>query len=231
MNIKGKLAIVTGASSGIGLATVHALLENGCRVAGWSRRDPNIDHPEFYFVPVDIQDSVAVAKAMEETLAEFGNVVDILVNNAGIGIFDLMENLSLEDWQTMFNTNVNGLFYATRLVLPLMKAEKRGHIVNIASIAGLNGIAEATGYCATKFAVRGISQALYQEVKKENIKVTCVYPGSVNTAFFGQYEGITANDTMLHPNDVADMIIHILRTPDNFNTLDVEIRPMNVRYS
>jgi NADP-dependent 3-hydroxy acid dehydrogenase YdfG len=230
MNIKGKLAIVTGVSKGIGLAITTALLEKGCRVAGWGRHKPQIEHPDLHFVQTDVRDIAAVKDAFEETVNEFGNLIDILVNNAGLGHFGDFEDLDVEEWLQMFDTNVHGIFYTTRLVLPLMKAEKKGHIINISSIAGLNGVAGGAGYSATKFAVRGLSQSLYQEVKKDNIKVTCVYPGSVNTNFFDQYESIQANDTMLNPKDVAQMIINVLQTPDNFNVPELELRPMNVRY-
>lgn len=230
MNLKGKLAIVTGVSHGIGKEVVLALLDKGCRVAGWSRTNPQIEHPDFFFCPTDIRDAVSVQQAYEETVAEFGDLVDVLVNNAGVGYFKNLEDLDLDAWHAMFDTNVHGLFYATRLVLPMMKQEKRGHIINIASIAGLNGVAEGTGYCGTKHAVRGISHALYLEVKKHNVKVTCVYPGSVNTDFFAHYDGMTANPTMLNPKDVAGMIVHVLETPDNFVTLDLEVRPINPQY-
>jgi len=112
-----------------------------------------------------------------------------------------------------------------------MKANQSGHIINIASVAGLTGIKEASGYCATKFAVRGISHSLFQELRGDHIKVSCIYPGSVNTDFFNDIANIRANDTMLNPIDLADVIIHILETPKNFLTVDVEVRPMNPNYS
>ena len=111
-----------------------------------------------------------------------------------------------------------------------MKRQQSGHIVNISSIAGKEGIAGATAYCGTKFAVRGISAALYKEVKEFNIKVSCVMPGSVNTHFFDRSEATRANPSMLHPADLAASIVQLLETPDNYNPSEIEIRPMNVRY-
>ena len=230
MNLKGKLAIVTGASSGIGKEVALALLAKGCRVAGWSRRDPGITHTDFLFVQTEIRDIQSVQNAYEATVEEFGDLIDVLVNNAGVGFFHELEKMDLEEWHAMFDTNVNGIFYTTRLVLPGMKREKKGHIINISSIAGLQGINEGTGYCATKFAVRGLSQALYQETKKHNVKVTCVYPGSVNTEFFSHYEGVKANPTMLDPKEVADMLVHTIETPGNFVTTELEIRPVAPKY-
>ncbi len=230
MELKDKTAIVTGASKGIGKAIVLALLDKGVKVSGWSRSNPGIQHPSFSFIQADISKPEQVETAFEKTLKLFDNKVHILVNNAGRGVFAKLEKTSVEQWHGMFDTNVHGLFYCTRKAIPVMKEQKLGHIINIASVAGMSGIEEASGYCATKFAVRGISQALFKEVRKSNIKVTCICPGSVNTEFFNDVEDITANETMLNPKDIADSIIHILETPDNFLTVDVELRPMNVRY-
>jgi len=148
-----------------------------------------------------------------------------------MGYFGKMEEVSVEHWKQMFDTNVHGLYYCSRTAIPVRKEQQLGHIINIASIAGLTGMEEATGYCATKFAVRGISQSLFKEVRKNNIKVTCICSGSVNTEFFEKVENVTANETMLNPHDIAEAIIHILQTPDNYLTVEVELRPLNVRYS
>ncbi len=106
---------------------------------------------------------------MDTILSKHG-AIDILINNAGLGYFGLCEELPLEQWHEMFNTNVTGLFYATRMVLPGMKNQGSGHIINIASIAGLEGYQQVSGYCATKFAVRGFSDALYKEVRDKGVK-------------------------------------------------------------
>ncbi len=231
MELNGKTAIVTGASKGIGKAIALALLNKGVKVAGWSRSNPNIGHLSFTFVQADVSKLEQVEIAFEKTMKQFANQIHILINNAGLGNFGKMEELPVEKWREMFDTNVHGLFYCSRKAIPVMKEQKLGHIVNIASIAGIMGIEEASGYCATKFAVRGISQSLFKEVRKSNIKVTCICPGSVNTDFFNNVEDITANETMLNPKDIADAIVHILETPDNFLTVEVELRPMNVKYS
>ncbi len=226
MELKNKTAIVTGVSKGIGLAMALALLEKGAKVYGWSRTKPNIDDANFTHQVVDIRSDEAVRSAVKE----IGDEVDILINNAGMGIFANFEDTTDEQWHQMFDTNVNGLFYTTRAVIPLMKAQKAGHVINIASIAALNGINQAAGYCATKHAVRGLSHSLYQEVKKMNIKVTCVYPGSVNTEFFNDIESIKANETMIQPQDLAASMVHLLESPDNYNVSDFEVRPMNPVY-
>ena len=166
MNLNNKVAIVTGSSRGIGLATVMALLDNGASVAGWSRSKTEVNHPNFKYIQVDISDVKSVEDGYKETKSHFGNDIHILINNAGLGYSSLFEDLKIEEWQQMFDTNVNGIFYTSRLVLPRMKKIKQGHIINISSVAGNTGIETLSGYCATKFAVRGLSQALYKEVIK-----------------------------------------------------------------
>lgn len=231
MELKGKKAIVTGASRGIGLAIVRALVSKGATVAGWSRKAPEMQHENFRFFEANVGQEAEVETAFAHSLEWLGGEVDILINNAGLGYFALMEKLTAEQWREMFDVNVHGIYYLTARALPGMKARRRGHIVNIASTAGLEAIPEATGYGATKFAVRGLSQSLYREVKKYDIKVTCVYPGSVNTDFFEHYEGITANDTMLHAADLAASIVHLLETPGNFVPLNFEVRPIHPKYT
>jgi NADP-dependent 3-hydroxy acid dehydrogenase YdfG len=224
------LAIVTGVSKGIGLAITKCLLEKGIAVAGWGRSKPDMDDNRFHFHRVDVADEKAVLDAFEKTIHGFEVDKLILINNAGVGVFKWVDDLTSEDWHAMMNVNVNALFYTVKAVLPFMKSSGKGHIINISSIAGLSGIPEATGYCATKYAVRGFSDALQKELKRFNIKVTCVYPGSVNTDFFVNYQRVKANDTMMHPNDVADSIAHLIETPDNFCPSELVIRPLNVDY-
>ena len=116
-------------------------------------------------------------------------------------------------------------------MLPLMKKVNTGHIINISSIAGLAGIPEATAYAGTKFAVRGISQSLQREMKNTEIKVSTIFPGSVHTDFFDNYNGVQSNPTMLAAQDIAQSVIQILEMPDNALISELEIRPLNVKYS
>ncbi|CAN5907166.1 hypothetical protein BH24BAC1_BH24BAC1_07060 [soil metagenome] len=99
-------------------------------------------------------------------------------------------------------------------------------IVNIASIAGLTGVEQMSGYCATKFAVRGISQALYKEVRDYGVKVTCIYPGSVDTHFFDLFANVTQRENMMQPEDIASTILHVLASPPNYHHVDIEVRPL-----
>lgn len=229
MKLENQLAVVTGASKGIGLATVQALLAAGCQVAGWSRSAVQLQHAHFKAYQVDVQDHISVEKAYAATCKDFNKEVAILVNNAGLGFEEPLEDLPLEKWHTMFRTNVDGIFYCTRLVLPSMKKSGQGHIINISSVAGNTGIPKMTGYCATKYAVKGFSQALYKEVRKFGVKVTCIYPGSVQTHFFDDIPSVEVSDDMMQPEDIASTILHCLNSSDNYHHVDIEVRPLKGR--
>jgi NADP-dependent 3-hydroxy acid dehydrogenase YdfG len=226
MNLENKLAVITGVSSGIGLATAKALLEKGTMVAGWGRRSGPFDHPNFFFIEVDVRKQAAVERAYAQTVEKAGKPISVLINNAGLGKQGLLEEQAVEDWHLMFDTNVHGLFYCSRVVLPEMKKQDEGHIVNIVSLAGLNGVEKMSGYCATKFAVRGMSQSLYKEVREFGVKVSCIYPGSVNTNFFTDFPNATAPENMMQPEDIAATIMHLLQSPPNYHHVDIEVRPL-----
>ena len=187
MDLTGKVAIVTGASKGIGRATVEALLARGAAVAGWARSAPEgLKHDRFQFFECDVQDEHSITEAFTNTQRELGFEIHVLVNNAGLGIMGEVDGFKTEDWKTMFDTNVLGTFLCTRAVLPRMKQQKLGHIVNVASLAGTAGTAGMSGYCATKFAVAGFTESLAAEVKELGISATVVYPGYFRTDFLSQ---------------------------------------------
>lgn len=230
MDLTGKVAIVTGVSSGIGRATAVALLARGAAVAGWGRHAPEgLTHDRFQFFECDVRDEHAVNEAFTNTQRELGPEVHVLVNNAGLGIFGPIDGFRSEDWHTMFDTNVNGLFYCTRAVLPQMKKQRAGHLINIASLAGTAGTANLAGYCATKFAVRGFSDALFKELRPDGIRVTCVMPGSVETNFNGKQPGPDPDPTKMQPEDIAAAIVHALEAPQATMISEMQLRPTNVK--
>lgn len=229
MEIKDKVAIVTGVSKGIGLEVVKILLEKGVIVAGWGRNQPDIAHSNFHFFTCDVANEESVEEAFQATKAKLGEDIRILINNAGFGVAGPTETFSSEDWKAMFDTNVHGIFYTTKRLIPSMKAADEGHIINVASIAGLNGVNQFAGYVGTKHAVRGISHSLYMELRDFGIKVSTIYPGSVRTHFFDEIPGMEAHENMMRPEDVAMTIVQTLETHPNYFVADVECRPLRPR--
>jgi NADP-dependent 3-hydroxy acid dehydrogenase YdfG len=230
MDLTGKVAIVTGASKGIGRATVEALLARGAAVAGWARTAPkDLAHERFQFFECDVRDEHSIAEAFTNTQRELGPEIHVLVNNAGLGVMGQVDGFKLEDWQLMFDTNVHGTFLCTRAVLPQMKRQQEGHIINVASLAGTTGTAGMTGYCATKFAVRGFSDALFKEVRPAGIRVTCLMPGSVETNFNGNEPGAEPDPYKMPPAAIADAIIHAIEAPDTTMVSEIQLRPAQVR--
>ncbi len=226
MNVKNKIAIVTGVSKGIGLATVKMLLEEGMIVAGWGRTAPDFKYEDFHFFETDVSKESSVKAAYKATVDRLGSKISVLVNNAGLGYTSTFEETPTEQWMEMFNTNVHGIFFCSREVIPSMKAMDEGHIINISSIAGTLGIEQMSGYCGTKFAVRGISQSMYKELRNFGIKVTCIYPGSVKTNFFDKIPSVTVSDNMMMPEDIASTILHCLSSSPNYHQVDIEVRPL-----
>lgn len=232
MDINQKTAIVTGASSGIGIDFSQALINKGATVYGLARSTDKLKKVQAelgnQFIPItmDITNHNAIQQWVSETFST-DNTPDILINNAGLGRFSDVDELPLNEWEAMIRTNLSGTFYMTRQLVPLMKQkEATCHIINIASIAGKIGNPKMTGYNASKFGVRGFSEALFKEVRYDGIKVTCFYPGSIATSFFGDKDTDT-HSNMMQPEDVANVLINILETPDNFLINDITMRPLN----
>lgn len=224
--LKGKNAIVTGVSKGIGLEIAKLLVKKGVKVAGWSRNAPDFEDPYFTFVQADVSDAGAVEQAYQTSVQALGMEIHFLINNAGYGILGNFEEMSDEDWRGMFDTNVHGIFYTTKKVVPQMKAMDFGHIINIGSVVGRNPIKFGVGYAATKHAVTGISHSLFMELRDFGIKVSCVYPGSVNTNFFDGVDSIQPSDNMMTPQDVAKSVVDLLDTSANYLPVDLEVRPL-----
>jgi len=226
MNLKNKVAIVTGVSKGIGLATVKVLLEKEVVVAGWGRNDPELTNDNFHFFKADVSKIEEVNEAYQNTIEALGAEVHILINNAGLGYEALFEDLQVEKWLQMYRTNVDSIFYCTRLVIPEMKNMDHGHIINMSSVAGTVGIPGMAAYCGTKYAVRGLSHALYKELRNYGVKVSCIYPGAVKTNFFDKIDSVETNENMIMPEDIASTILHALESPPNYHHVDIEVRPL-----
>lgn len=186
---KKKVWFVTGASKGLGLSLVRKLLSEGYQVAATSRDAAALskavanDTPNFLPLQVELLNEGSVAKAIENTITTFGGI-DVLVNNAGYGQLGTLEEMSDAEARENFEVNLFGSLNIIRSVMPHFRAKKAGHVINISSIAGLLGAFPGWGvYCATKFAVVGLTEALSVEAKEFDVKATIVYPGYFNTNF------------------------------------------------
>lgn len=233
MIIDGANAIVTGASSGLGRSIAEQLVHEGATVYGLARRAARLEEiasdlgERFHPVVLDVTDRGALKRWVAET---FGKDLrpDILINNAGLAHMNPVDQQTDEEWDRMVDTNLTATFTLTRALVPLMKENPAVcHILNVASVAGLIGNPGLSGYNASKFAVRGFSEALFKELRFDDIKVTCLFPGSINTEFFDHSDMADRHANMMHPDDVARTMIHILSTPDNFLINEIALRPLN----
>jgi NADP-dependent 3-hydroxy acid dehydrogenase YdfG len=238
MNLTDKVAVVTGASSGLGRHFSEHLIDRGAQVFGLARsldtlntlRDELGD--AFHPVRCDVRDEGAVATAFDTVMDARGRI-DVLINNAGLGQFGPVDEMDTDTWDVQQDTNVRGVFLCTRAAAPVMKQQNAeegfgGHIINIASIAGLLGNPNLGAYNASKFAVRGFSEATMKELREDGIKVSCVYPGSIETNFF-EVADVEMTDNPLQPEDVAQTVLHLIEMPDNHLISEVVMRPLRPR--
>lgn len=231
MNIKDKIAVISGASSGLGAALTQLLTEKGARVYGLARNKQKLKVQKSIlgerFVPVqlDISNEAKVQQWIRKTFPGT-NAPDILINNAGVGFLGTLDELTSEQWHSMVNTNLNGLYYLTSALVPMMKQKDvSSHIINIGSILGKVTTHKSAAYSATKFAIQGFSEALAKELRNDGIKVTCINPGSISTDFF-QDSGIEPHENMLQPEDIARLVVNVLETPDNMLIDELTLRPL-----
>jgi 3-oxoacyl-[acyl-carrier protein] reductase len=228
-------ALVTGGSEGIGRAIALTLGAAGYRVGVCARSAEKLGQvvAELETSGVtaagsaaDVADEAQVEKAIQQLVARLGPI-DVLVNNAGTGILKPFEQLTLAEVDRMFATNVRSLFVVTRAVLPAMRERRDGTIVNIASLAGRNGFAGGTAYAASKHAVLGFSRSLMLEVRKDNVRVITICPGSVDTALIHSQDVIPGGRNILEAADVADTVLAALRLPVRAMVSELDIRPTN----
>ena len=222
--------IVTGASRGIGKGIAGVLGREGFTLGLLARSREglaavadavNEQGGTAFSRPCDIRDGDATGDAVRG-LAEQMNGLDALINNAGLVLRKDICEITLEEWHTLFETNVHGLFYATRAAIPLMRPRAFGHIINVSSIAGKVPLPGGSAYAASKFAVAGFSQSLFQELRDYGIKVTTVFPGSVASE---RHEG-EDQDWKVTPEEVGKACLDILRTRPGNCVSEVEIRPL-----
>ncbi len=231
-HLVGKKVLITGANSGIGKAIALLFAEEGADLCLVARRRKELSEVaaqcknfgvKAIDIVTDITNDLHVKRMVEESLAYFQRI-DILINNAGYGKYGSFVSTPIEEWDRMWMVNVRGTVLVTQAVLPSMIAVKNGHVVNISSIHGIHTAANASAYCATKFAVTGLTEALAKELWKEGIKCSVVCPGAVLTSFLG-IPPEEKNQEFLEPQEVAEIVLDVVTAPGKALVIKVIIAP------
>ena len=220
--LSGRVALVTGGSKGIGAAIVKSLAGAGASVVSTSRSGAGETIPNVRHASADVRNPADAARVVEEAVAEFGGL-DILVNNAGIGHFGAVADMPVEQWHDVIDTNLSGVFYCCHAAIPHLQRRGGGWIINISSLASKNAFAGGAAYCASKAALNQFSESLMQEVRHDNIRVSCVLPGSVETGFGRGM--ISKEGWALRPDDVAQVVMDLIAMPPRSLPSRVELRP------
>jgi 3-oxoacyl-[acyl-carrier protein] reductase len=228
--LAGKVAFVTGASSGVGAAVARALAAEGVKLGLASRTPADLRLADCVSTACDVRDLQQVEAAVATTVDRFGGL-DIVVANAGVGSWGTFEETSVEDLDEMVDVNIRGLFHTVRAALPYLKAGGSGDIITLASEAGRRGLPNEAAYVATKFASVGFTRSLDHELRGSGIRCCNVCPGGVATNF-GMGRGLRTPDMpelaeMLRPEDVADMVLFALTRPRHYRLLEVAFRSMS----
>ena len=237
-SLKNKLAVVTGASKGIGEGIAVALAGQGCKVILASRDEQKMnavaalirDEGGLAQVCVcDVSDEASVDRLFE-LVAEHNQGLDILVNNAGMAISGRIDELSFADWRKVQDVNVNGMFLCCRGAARLMKPEKKGRIINIGSISGQMPRVKSSPYTTSKFAVTGLTKALALELRAYNIAVCCVNPGNVMTDIWEQSPQVPEQEGVMAVDDLAELVVTIATLPEHVNLFESIILPVSQPY-
>lgn len=236
--LAGSVSIVTGAGRGIGRAISVLLSRSGSRVVLASRNETQLrelgeeirrSHGEVLEIPTDLTRDEEVRRLVERALNEWGTV-DYLINNAGWGKKAPLLKSRVEEWDQTFNVNVRAPMLLTQLVLPTLIAKKRGAIINIASISGKMGQANTAAYSASKFALLGFSESLFEEVREYGIKVSAILPGFVDTPLIPPTRALN-RDKMIRPEEIAETVLFVLTSGPSCCPVEITIRPQRSPYT
>jgi NAD(P)-dependent dehydrogenase (short-subunit alcohol dehydrogenase family) len=236
MSLKDKVAVVTGGSRGIGLAIAGAFAAEGIKVVITGRTASSLASARAHLAGTgadvetchaDVRLADDMARAIATTVQQFGGL-DILVNNAGVGYFVEVADMPAEQWAEVIDTNLTGVFNACRVAIPYLRQRGGGYIFNISSLAGKNSFAGAAAYCASKAGLNAFSEALMQEVRYDNIRVSYVMPGSVATGFSGG-DASHGADWKIPASDVAEVVVDLLRLDSRSLASRIELRPSKPR--
>ncbi|MEW5799058.1 MAG: SDR family NAD(P)-dependent oxidoreductase [Bacteroidota bacterium] len=230
MDLKGAVAIVTGASKGIGSEISSTLAKEGVKVVLAARNSESLFSLKSKIereggiaqaIPTDVTSEHSVKNLVQETLKHFGKI-DVLINNAGVGVYTNVVDMKTVDYEAMMDVNLKGVFLCSREVLPMMMKQKNGEIINIASLAGKNSFPGGSVYSATKWGLIGFGRSLMLEVRDHNIRVVTICPGSVNTDFANNESN---RPDIIQPEDVAHTVLFALTMPNRVNISEIDIRP------
>lgn len=227
--LEGKAAIVTGGTRGIGFAIAGGLLSAGAAVAISGRSDASVSRAvvelsrrgKVVGKPADVGDCEEVERFFEFVDRSFGGL-DILVNNAGVGVFRPLAELTIEEWHRTIETNLTGVYLCSRQAIPRLRNRSGGSIINISSLAGKNPLAGGAAYNASKFGLNGMSEAMMLDYRHDDIRVSYVMPGSVDTEFGSLPTGA---GWKIAPEDIAEIVLMLLRMPQRTLISRVEVRP------
>ncbi len=236
MNIlEGKTIVITGASKGIGRALALKMAAQGVNLSLLARSASELEElkkaigQNCEVFAGDIADEIFVNNAIASTIKKFGTI-DIVVNNAGFGIFKQSEEFTAEEWDSVFATNMKGTFLVSRAAIPVMKQNKSGHIINIASDVARRVFPGGSLYCATKYAQDAYSMTIRKELRSFNIKVSVVYSGLVDSSFHPEGEGHDSHSWWLQNEDMANAIVFVASQPANVVIDELTIHPLAQEY-
>jgi len=230
MQLENKVALITGGNKGIGYGIAECLLKEGMKVAISSRSMASAQaaakdlaqYGEVLAIELDVRNYEQQEKAVADVLAKWGQL-DLMVANAGIGRFAPIEEMSIEDWNAVIDTNVSGVFYSSKAAIPALK-KTQGYIITISSLAGTNFFQQGTAYNASKFAVTGFSQAMMLDLRKYGIRVSTIMPGSVTSNFNG-HEPSDSDDWKIQPEDIGELVTDLMKMNPRTLPSKIEVRP------
>jgi len=229
--MKDKVAYITGGTKGIGFGIAQVLLKNGIKVAVSGRKQEDAeeaarilseDESKVFGIAADVKNFDDEKNAVSEIIKKFGRL-DYVIANAGLGVFKPVDELSLEDWSDMIDTNLTGVFHTLKAALPELK-KSEGYFISISSLAGTNFFEKGSGYNASKFGVVGFTQAAMIDLRKYNIKVSTIMPGSVSTNFNGN-EPSEKDAWKIQPEDLGELVLDIFKMNPRALPSKIEIRP------
>lgn len=238
MKLENKVAIITGASRGIGESIALALAKEGVDLALFARTDEDLSKVadevrhtgrNCLTITGDVSQAGDVANAIEQTLEHFGKI-DILINNAGIGLFKPVKDTTLDEWQRVLDVNLTGTFLFSKAVLPAMIERGQGQIVNISSDIGKRTIPKAAAYCASKYGVQAFTEVLSKEVRKLGIKVGSILPGMTDTYFNNTERGIPEKESWLKGEDIGAAVVYMCSAPRHALVDEVLVHPIIQEY-